>query len=51
MSNTTRSTTISVSHEEKQLLDEAADTLYGTTEVPYGATIERLARLTVGVEG
>ena len=35
----TRNTTISVSHAEKQRLDDAADELCGTTEVPYGEVI------------
>lgn len=39
MSRTTR---ISVSTDEKRRLDEAAKTLCGTTEVPYGEVISLL---------
>ena len=38
----TRQTTISVSYDEKQRLDEAAEELCGTTEVPYGAVVAQL---------
>jgi len=38
----TRSTTISVSYDEKRLLDQAAKQFCGTTEVPYGAVIALL---------
>lgn len=38
----TRTTTISVSYEEKQRLDDAAEELCGTTEVPYGEVIVQL---------
>ena len=37
-----RETTVKVSHEEKRQLDEAAEELCGTTEVPYGAVISQL---------
>lgn len=37
-----RETTISVSHEEKARLDDAKQELFGTDEVPYGATITEL---------
>ncbi|SFC63320.1 hypothetical protein SAMN05444422_112110 [Halobiforma haloterrestris] len=37
-----RETTISVSHEEKELLEEAAIELFGTQEVPYGAVVSEL---------
>ena len=38
----TRTTTISVSYDEKRRLDEAAEELCGTTEVPYGEVISQL---------
>lgn len=38
----TRTTTISVSHDEKRQLDEAAKELCGTTEVPYGEVVAQL---------
>jgi hypothetical protein len=38
----TRTTTISISHEEKRQLDDAAQELCGTTEVPYGEIIAQL---------
>jgi hypothetical protein len=42
-----RDTTISVSHAEKDALDEAKLELYNTKEIPYGAVIYELAgRLT-----
>jgi predicted transcriptional regulator len=37
-----RTTTISVSYDEKRRLDEAAEELCGTTEVPYGEVIAQL---------
>jgi len=37
-----RTTTISVSYDEKRRLDVAAEELCGTTEVPYGEVIARL---------
>jgi hypothetical protein len=37
-----RTTTISVSYDEKRQLDEAAKELCGTTEVPYGEVIAQL---------
>lgn len=37
-----RGTTIRVSHDEKRRLDEAAEELCGTTEVPYGEVIAQL---------
>jgi len=40
---TMRETTISISYEEKQRLDEAARELCGTTEVPYGEVVTLLA--------
>jgi hypothetical protein len=44
-----RETTISISYEEKQRLDEAARELCGTTEVPYGEVVTILAnRVTDG---
>jgi len=39
-----RNTTISVSYEEKDLLDSACEEIYNTTEVPHGAVIEELCR-------
>lgn len=46
---TMRETTISISYEEKQRLDEAARELCGTTEVPYGEVVTILAnRVTDG---
>ena len=42
-----RTTTISVSYDEKRQLDEAAEELFGTTEVPYGETISELVERTV----
>lgn len=39
-----RETTIRVSHDEKQQLDEAAQELCGTTEVPYGEIISQLTQ-------
>lgn len=38
-----RETTISVSYEEKNTLNEAKRELFGTEEVPYGAVITELA--------
>ena len=38
----TRTTTISVSYDEKRRLDEAAEELCGTCEVPYGEVIAQL---------
>ena len=40
-----RKTTISVSYEEKNRLDDAKQQLFGTSEVPYGAVITELVRL------
>jgi hypothetical protein len=37
-----RETTISVSYDEKERLDDVAHELYGTTEVPYGEVITQL---------
>jgi len=37
-----RETTISVSHDEKDRLDDAKAELFGTDEVPYGAVITEL---------
>lgn len=37
-----RTTTISVSDEEKRLLDNAKEELFGTQEVPYGTVITEL---------
>ena len=37
-----RETTISVSQEEKDALDEVKHELFGTEEVPYGAVISEL---------
>jgi hypothetical protein len=37
-----RETTISVSHQEKDRLKEAASELFGTDEVPYGAVVSEL---------
>lgn len=45
-----RETTISVSHEEKARLDEAANVLFGTDEVPYGAVVDELAANVIGDE-
>lgn len=45
-----RETTISVSEEEKKELDAASEALFGTDEVPYGATISRLCRQYTGTE-
>lgn len=42
-----RTTTISVSTDEKRQLDEAAEELCGTTEVPYGEVISQLVERTV----
>jgi hypothetical protein len=43
----TRNTTIRISDDEKELLDQAAKAEFGTDEVPYGATVERLAEKTI----
>jgi hypothetical protein len=37
-----RETTVSVSHDEKDRLDDAKAELFGTDEVPYGAVITEL---------
>jgi hypothetical protein len=37
-----RETTISVSHNEKNRLDDAKAELFGTDEVPYGTVITEL---------
>lgn len=37
-----RKSTISVSNEEKEQLDNAKEVLFGTQEVPYGAAISEL---------
>jgi tRNA(Arg) A34 adenosine deaminase TadA len=37
-----RETTITVSYDEKDRLDEARREMFGTDEVPYGAVITRL---------
>jgi len=42
LSPTMRGTTISVSHSEKDRLDDAKTELFGTDEVPYGAVITEL---------
>jgi len=38
-----RETTISVSHAEKDALDDARIAMYNTDEIPYGAVIDELA--------
>jgi tRNA(Arg) A34 adenosine deaminase TadA len=38
-----RETTITVSYDEKDRLDEARREMFGTEEVPYGVVITRLA--------
>lgn len=44
-----RNTTISVSHEEKACLDDAAEALFGTDEVPYGAVVSELVTRVSGI--
>lgn len=44
-----RGTTIRVSHDEKRQLDEAAEELCGTTEVPYGEVIAQLVEKAIDV--
>ena len=39
-----RTTTVSVSYDEKRRLDEAAEEMFGTTEVPYGEVIAQLVK-------
>jgi|GEM_PF-6407990 len=45
-----RDTSISISHDEKDRLDEAALDLFGTDEVPYGAVVSELVDRVVGSE-
>lgn len=44
-----RDETIALSTDEKELLDEAADDIFGTTDVPYGATVSALASQQIDV--
>lgn len=39
-----RENTVKVSNEEKNLLDEARESIFGTDEVPYGVVISELCK-------
>lgn len=45
-----REKTIAVSTEEQTLLDNAAEEMTGTTDLPYGATITMLVREATNVD-
>ena len=45
-----RRSTISISKEEKQLLRETTEELYGSTDVPWGVTIARLCEQVLAEE-
>jgi hypothetical protein len=45
-----RTKTIAVSEDEQELLDQAAQELTGTTDMPYGATLTMLVREATGIE-